>query len=91
MTAVARLLRTLRWSAGLSIDDAAVAMEATPGRIRALERGEATLEYLDGLALAKAYLLCPTCFAKHFRAAMARSDHGVPQPPAASFEGDSDP
>src|SRR4051794_8405676 len=62
-----RLLRTLRIAAGLSVDDAALATEISPIRIRELEAGVAPLEYLEGLVLSKTYLLCATCFSRHFR------------------------
>lgn len=45
-------------------------IEAPPSRIRQLERGAGELSYLEGLTLAKGYLLCPTCFARHFRGAV---------------------
>lgn len=69
-----RLLRTLRIAAGLSVDDAALATEISPLRIRELEAGGAPLEYLEGLVLSKAYLLCATCFSRHFRDANARAE-----------------
>jgi hypothetical protein len=74
MRTVGRLLRTLRIAAGLSVDDAAVAGEVSALRLRELEAGIAELGYLEGLLLAKAYLMCPTCFSKHFRGAVARGE-----------------
>jgi len=65
-----RMLRLLRLAADLDVDVAAQLSETTSSRLRALERGSAELGYLEGLLLAKAYLLCPTCFARHFRAAV---------------------
>lgn len=67
-----RLLRLLRFAAGLSLDAAAAELAVTPTRIRALERGAADLGYFEGLAMTKAYLLCPNCFARHCRAALSR-------------------
>jgi Helix-turn-helix domain len=74
-----RQLRTLRLAADLSVEEAAVAVQSTVGRIRELEAGRADLLYLEGLALAKAYLLCSSCFSKHFRLAAARA--GVQEEP----------
>lgn len=73
-TRTGRLLRTLRIAAGLSVDHAALATEISPLRIRELEAGAAPLEYLEGLVLSKAYLLCATCFSRHFRDANARAE-----------------
>lgn len=72
MHTVGRLLRTLRLAAGLTVTDAAVEAGVTEDRIRSLEAGLLALGYGDGITLAKAYLLCPTCFARHFRGAIAR-------------------
>lgn len=74
MTTVGRLLRIQRLGAGMSVDDAAAAGELSPVRVRALEAGLAELGYLEGLLLAKAYLLCPTCFSKQFRRAATRDE-----------------
>jgi hypothetical protein len=69
---VGRLLRLFRLAAGLRLEEAAVALEVTPARVRQVESGESSLAYLEGIVLAKAYMLCPTCFARHFRAAAAQ-------------------
>jgi hypothetical protein len=68
-----RLLRLLRFAAGLSLDAAAVELAMTPARIRSLERDTADLAYLEGLVLARVYLLCPNCFARHYKAAVTRA------------------
>lgn len=72
MTQVGRLLRILRQAAGMSREQAAIALECGPRRIRDLETGGASLEYLEGLRLAKAYLLCPQCFRRQFESAIDR-------------------
>ena len=72
MRTVARLLRTLRIAAGLSVDAAGVETAINVDRLRQLGSGLAALEYLEGMSVAKAYMLCPNCFAKHVRAAVAR-------------------
>jgi hypothetical protein len=74
-----RQLRTLPLAADLSVEEAAIAVQSTVGRIRELEAGTADLLYLEGLALAKSYLLCSSCFSKHFRLASARA--GVQEVP----------
>jgi hypothetical protein len=56
--------------------DAAIALEVSVGRVKELEAGRATLGYLEGLRLAKAYLLCPPCFRRSFEAAMERDALG---------------
>lgn len=71
MTAVARLLRTLRLASRLSVDEAAVIAAMAPERVRELEKGR-DLTYLEGLRVAKAYLLCPSCFKRHFEGAVDR-------------------
>lgn len=71
MIAPGRLLRLFRFTAGLSLDSAASASSLPVARIRRLEAGAADLGYLEGLVLAKTYLLCPNCFARHFRSAAA--------------------
>jgi hypothetical protein len=71
---IGRLLRILRHGAGLTLEEAAIQGEVGMRRIRDLESGAADLNYLDGLLLAKAYLLCPTCFAKHVRRAASRGE-----------------
>ena len=67
-----RQLRSLRLAADLSVEEAAIAAQSTVLRIRDLEAGAADLLYLEGLTLAKAYLMCATCFSKHFRLAAVR-------------------
>lgn len=69
-----RQLRSLRLAADLSVEEAAIAAQSTVLRIRELEAGAADLLYLEGLTLAKAYLMCASCFSKHFRLATARSE-----------------
>lgn len=71
-SSVGRLLRRLRLAAGLSQADAALALEVSIRRLKDLEAGLATLSYLEGLRLAKAYLLCPPCFRRAFEAALDR-------------------
>jgi hypothetical protein len=71
MSAVGRLLRTLRLATRLSVDEAAVVAALSPGRLRELEIGR-DLSYLEGLRIAKAYLLCPSCFKRHFEGAIER-------------------
>jgi hypothetical protein len=78
MLTPARLLRLLRLAADLSVDDAAISSDLPILRVRALEAGAAELSYLEGLVLAKAYQLCPNCFAKHFRAAALRDALDTP-------------
>ncbi len=77
-SAVGRLLRTLRLAAGLSQEDAAIAIEVPIRRVKDLEAGRETLGYLEGLRLAKAYLLCPTCFRRAFEAALDRQGLDAP-------------
>lgn len=72
MNEVGRLLATLRRAAGLSREQAAILGDCSVARIRALENGRATLEYLEGLRLAKGYLLCPQCFRREVEAAIDR-------------------
>lgn len=81
MHPVGRLLRTLRIATGLSLIDAAVSTELREERLRELEGGISQLGYGEGLVLAKTYLLCSTCFARHYRAAQARAGIHV-EPPA---------
>lgn len=83
-SSVGRLLRTLRLAAGLSQADVALAMEVPIRRVKELEAGRATLGYLEGLRLAKAYLLCPPCFRRAFEAALERQGLEVPTAPPAS-------
>jgi transcriptional regulator with XRE-family HTH domain len=71
-SSVGRLLRRLRLAAGLSQEDAGIAIDVTIARLKDLESGRASLGYLEGLRLAKAYLLCPTCFRRTFEAALER-------------------
>lgn len=75
-----RLLRRLRLAAGLSQADAALAIEVSLWRLKELETGRATLGYLEGLRLAKAYFLCPPCFRRAFEAALEREGLDVPDP-----------
>jgi hypothetical protein len=95
------MLRLLRLAAGHSVDDASVAADMSAPRIRELEAGRATLGYLEGILLAKAYFLCPNCFSRHFRTAAARDavahegvgtsgthDDGDPSADLASADGD---
>jgi hypothetical protein len=42
-----------------------------PDRLRELESGH-DLSYLEGLRIAKAYSLCPSCFKRHFEGAVGR-------------------
>lgn len=60
-----------------------------PDRLRELETGH-DLSYLEGLRIAKAYLLCPSCFKRHFEGAverdMALAIAIVPGPAAPSSE-----
>jgi hypothetical protein len=56
-----------------TVGDAAVSSEIAPQRLRDLEAGRATLGYGEALILARTYQLCGTCFAKHYRAAVARA------------------
>jgi transcriptional regulator with XRE-family HTH domain len=67
-SSVGRLLHRIRLAAGLSQADAAVAIEVPIQLIKELEAGRATLGYLEGLRLAKAYQLCPLCFRRAFEA-----------------------
>lgn len=71
MSTVGRLLRTLRLATRLTVDEAAVVSAMAPDRLRELETGR-DLSYLEGLRIAKAYLLCPTCFRRHFEGAVER-------------------
>ncbi len=80
MHPVGRLLRTLRIATGLSLTDAAVSTELREDRLRELESGFAPLGYGEGLVLAKTYLMCSTCFARHYRAAQARAGIHVEPP-----------
>jgi DNA-binding XRE family transcriptional regulator len=73
MRTVGRLLRALRMACGINLEDAAIAAEVTTLRLRQLEAGAASLEYLEGIRLAKSYLLCPTCFKRHFEGALERA------------------
>lgn len=77
-SSVGRLLRRLRLAAGLSQADAALAIEITTRRLKDLETGRATLGYLEGLRLAKGYMLCPPCFRRTFEAALEREGLDVP-------------
>ncbi|HEY3334660.1 MAG TPA: helix-turn-helix transcriptional regulator [Candidatus Limnocylindrales bacterium] len=72
MNELGRLLATLRRAAGLTRDQAAILGDCSVARIRALENGRATLEYLEGLRLAKGCLLCPQCFRREVEAALDR-------------------
>jgi len=72
MPPVARLLRTLRSARGVSIEEASADAEIPVSRLRRLERGAASLEYLEGIRLAKALDLCPNCFRRLFEAAADR-------------------
>lgn len=87
MSAVGRLLRTLRLASRLTVDEAAVVSAMAPDRLRELETGQ-DLSYLEGLRIAKAYLLCPSCFKRHFEGAverdMALAVAIVPMPEAGS-------
>jgi len=80
-SSVGRLLRRLRLAAGLSQADAALAVEVSLRRLKELERGATTLGYIEGLRLAKAYLLCPPCFRRAFEAAFEREGLDVPDVP----------
>jgi len=82
-SSVGRLLRRLRLAAGLSQADAALAVEVSLRRLKELERGATTLSYIEGLRLAKAYLLCPPCFRRTFEAALEHDGLEV-----AEVEGD---
>ena len=82
MAQVGRLLQTLRHAAALTREQAAVSAECLPRRIRELETGRGTLEYLEGLRLAKAYLLCPQCFRRQFEAALDREPIRDPADPS---------
>lgn len=77
---VGRILRLLRLAGGQSRESAAIAAELTVERLRLLESGAARLEYVEALRLAKAYLLCPTCFRREFEAPLDRE--GAAQPTA---------
>ena len=83
MNEVGRLLATLRRAAGLSRDQAAILGDCSVARIRALETGRATLEYLQALRLAKGYLLCPQCFRREVEAALDRGSVDDDQSTAA--------
>jgi hypothetical protein len=72
MRTVGLFLGTIRLASVLSLADAAMAAELSAQRLRELESGTASLGYGEGMVLAKTYGLCPTCFARHFRAALAR-------------------
>jgi transcriptional regulator with XRE-family HTH domain len=72
VTAVGRLLRTLRSARGRTIEETCADADIGPVRLRRLERGTADLEYLEGIQLAKALDLCPNCFRRLFEAASER-------------------
>lgn len=72
MTAVGRLLRTLRDARGITAQEACSGADMPLVRLRRLERGAASLEYLEGIRLAKSLDLCPNCFRRLFEAASER-------------------
>lgn len=72
MTAVGRLLRTLRSANAMSVEEAGVGAGITPARMRRLERGTTDLLFLEGIRLAKVLDLCPNCFRRHFEDAVER-------------------
>jgi|GEM_PF-6520200 len=82
------MLRLLRLAAGHSVDDASVAADMPAPRIRDLEAGRATLGYLEGILLAKAYFLCPNCFSRHFRTAAARDSVALDVVATSASRGD---
>lgn len=72
MTAVGRLLRTLRTARGMPAEEVCSGADIPLARLRRLERGTAALEYLEGIRLAKSLDLCPNCFRRLFEAATDR-------------------
>lgn len=56
----------------MSIEETSAGAYIGTARLRRLERGEATLEYLETSRLAKALDLCPNCFRQLFEAATDR-------------------
>jgi len=72
VTAVGRLLRTMRHAGARPIGELGAAAGISPLRLRGLARGTAELEYLEGIRLAKALDLCPNCFRLLLEAAAER-------------------
>src|SRR4051812_21559422 len=91
MTEIGRLLQTLRRAGGLTREQAASAADCLPARIRDLESGRASLEYLEAMRLTKAYLLCPTCFRRLFDCALDREATSAQSAYTASAGGQAEP
>jgi len=72
VTAVGRLLRTLRSARGMTIEETCDGADIALARLRRLERGHGVLEYLEGIRLAKSLDLCPNCFRRLLEAAAER-------------------
>lgn len=80
MTAVGRLLRTLRSARAMTVEAASAGADMPPARLRGLERGDGVLEYLEGIRLAKSLDLCPNCFRRLLEAAAERDADGPDTP-----------
>jgi hypothetical protein len=71
---VGRLLRTLRISCGLGLEDAAASAEVSLWRLRELEAGVAGLEYPEAIRLVGTYFLCPSCLRRQAEAEAGPED-----------------
>lgn len=77
MTAVGRLLRTLRSASALTVGEVSARSGISPARLRRLERGAETIAFLEGRRLAKALDVCQPCLLRLAEAADERDQQAA--------------